>query len=90
MSESPIKTIEINKKYEKKNHFIKRDINQLISACGFEFLSKLLQNRKICLNEILMKELQSRNMKRDDDCVKQFCLNCCFMNYGNTTCNICK
>ena len=71
------------------NKAVERDISNLIKSCCFEFLPNLLKNRKICLNDIMKKELQSRILNKNDPCVKEFCVNCCFINYGNTLCKIC-
>lgn len=67
-----------------------RNINLLISSCSFEFLPALLKNRKICMNDILVKELENRKFDISDSCVKEFCLNCCYINYGNKNCKVCK
>jgi hypothetical protein len=68
----------------------KKDIKQLIKSCNFDFLPKLLQNRTICMNEIMRKELDTRRYDKSDQCVKEFCGNCCYINYGNRDCNICN
>ena len=50
----------------------------------------LQKNRRICLNEIMTKELQIGKNNKDDECVKEFCVNCCFINYGNKNSSICS
>jgi len=74
----------------KSDNIIKREINLLISSCNFDFLPALIKNRKICLNDIMVKELENRKFDMNDKCVKQFCLNCCFINYGNHYCKLCE
>ncbi len=73
----------------KQRSEVKREFSNLIKSCSFEFLPKLLKNRKICLNEIMMKEIQLRMLNRNDECVKEFCINCCYINYGNASCKVC-
>jgi hypothetical protein len=84
---SLMKSFEPSSNPNEKN-IIKRDISKLISACNFDFLPKLLKNRKICLSDIMKKELEGKTYK-DEECVKEFCFNCCFINYGNPNCKIC-
>jgi hypothetical protein len=66
-----------------------RDINELIKYCNFDSLPNLLKNRKICLNNIMKAELERRMYDKNDKCMATFCRNCCYIHYGNTSCNNC-
>ena len=64
-------------------------VNNLLEKCNLDFLPQHLHSRKICLNEVMSKELESRkNIKGTDFCIKEFCQLCCSINYGNNDCII--
>ena len=49
-------------------------VNELLEKCNLDFLPQYLHTRKICLNEIMSKELESRKLnKGGDQCIKKFC-----------------
>ena len=55
-----------------------------------DFLPPLLKNRKVCMNDMLKREIKERVSDPNDICIKEFCENCCFINYGNIQCKICN
>lgn len=80
--EIPIRTID-NIAPIKNNNPI-HSIHNLIYKCGFDFLPKLLKNKKICLNQMMIREISKR--KKDSDCLIEYCYNCCQDNYSNEQC----
>ena len=64
-------------------------IQNLINQCGFNFLPKFLKTKKICMNQMMIKEMSKQ--EKNSECYKEYCYNCCDDNYSNEQCELyCK
>ena len=64
-------------------------IQNLINNCGFNFLPKFLKTKKICMNQMMIKEISKQ--EKNSECYKEYCYNCCDDNYSNEQCELyCK